>query len=167
MVNGGLKFSDMHFGCAELLVLDYCNMKRIVHVAQQDGTDRCMHHTAIYLALVRSSLGIKLRRNSLPRFEKHLQKLETPREKKTKKTKKKNTNTKQLICSSIIFSRQLFSWGTCKRIAKSEWRKRYTYMNSLKQGTSWSCFHVLSWCWRGWGRSLGRNQLAWEGMGPT
>lgn len=104
MVNGGLKFSDMHFGCAELLVLDYCNMKRIVHVAQQDGTDRCMHHTAIYLAFVRSSLGIKLRRNSLPRFEKHLQKLETPREKKNKKNKKEKHKHK----TAYLFIHHIF-----------------------------------------------------------
>lgn len=103
MVNGGLKFSDMHFGCAELLVLDYCNMKRIVHVAQQDGTDRCMHHTAIYLAFVRSSLGIKLRRNSLPRFEKHLQKLETPREKKQKKQKRKTQTQNSLFVHPSYF----------------------------------------------------------------
>lgn len=105
MVNSALKFSDMHFSCAELLLLDYCNMKRKVHMVQQDGRNRCMHHPAIHLAFVLSSLGIKLRStNALPRFEKHLQKLERRRGKK----KKRQTKTQ-----SSLFVHPSYFPGNC------------------------------------------------------
>lgn len=63
--------------------------------------------------------------NAFPMFEKHLWKVEKSYKKKSQKKKKKNPQNKkfypQLICSSIIFSRQLVSRETLKQRARSEW----------------------------------------------